>query len=89
MKQPSAMCCPLSGGGSGSPSRAGSVCTAPPSVGRASWRTTSAPAVHELERRGEPRQAAADDRDLQRKTPRATTASFSGVESRVLPWNTS
>src|SRR5439155_19297148 len=36
--------CPLSGGGSGSPSRSGSVCTAPPSVGRASWTVTSAPA---------------------------------------------
>ena len=45
--------------------------------------------VHELERRGEPREAAADDCDLHRKTPRATTASFAGVESRVLPWKTS
>ena len=85
--------------------------------------------VHELERRGEPCQATADDRHphvpgrlslppsgaglrerlttlaarswlscqrppqererVQRKTPRATTASFSGVESRVLPWKTS
>src|SRR5690349_3382613 len=44
VKQPSAMCCPLSGGGSGSPSRSGSVCTAPPSVGRASYSVTSTPA---------------------------------------------
>ena len=44
VKQPSAMCWPLSGGGGGSPSRSGSVWTAPPSVGRASWRTTSWPA---------------------------------------------
>src|SRR5579864_3570316 len=44
VKQPSAMCCPLSGGGSGSPSRAGKVCTAPPSVGRASCTVTSTPA---------------------------------------------
>src|SRR5581483_3579012 len=43
-KQPSAMCWPLSGGGEGSPSRSGSVCTAPPSVGRASWSVTSCPA---------------------------------------------
>src|SRR5581483_4085487 len=43
VKQPSAMCWPLSGGGGGSPSRSGSVWTAPPSVGRASWRTTSWP----------------------------------------------
>ena len=43
------------------------------------------PRVHELERGGEAREPAADDRHLQRKTPRATTASFSGVESRVLP----
>src|SRR5690242_2742 len=38
------MCCPLSGGGGGSPSRSGSVCTAPPSVGRASCTSTSCPA---------------------------------------------
>src|SRR5262245_52403031 len=38
------MCWPLSGGGAGSPSRSGSVCTAPPSVGRASTRLTSWPA---------------------------------------------
>src|SRR5947209_16572490 len=38
------MCCPLSGGGGGSPSRSGSVCTAPPSVGRASWIVTLWPA---------------------------------------------
>src|SRR5581483_8240129 len=44
VKQPSAMCWPLSGGGGGSPSRSGSVWTAPPSVGRASCRTTSWPA---------------------------------------------
>ena len=37
------MCWPLSGGGGGSPSRSGSVCTAPPSVGRASWSITSCP----------------------------------------------
>src|SRR5581483_7447106 len=43
-KQPSAMCWPLSGGGAGSPSRSGSVCTAPPSVGRASYSATSWPA---------------------------------------------
>ena len=42
-KQPSAMCWPLSGGGGGSPARSGNVWTAPPSVGRASWRTTSWP----------------------------------------------
>ena len=47
------------------------------------------PCIDELERRGEAREPAADDRDLQRKTPRATTASFAGVESRVFPWNTS
>src|SRR5581483_8577381 len=44
VKQPSAMCCPLSGGGSGSPARSGSVWTAPPSVGRASYSVTSTPA---------------------------------------------
>src|SRR5262245_47641716 len=37
------MCWPLSGGGGGSPSRSGSVCTAPPRVGRDSWSTTSWP----------------------------------------------
>src|SRR6059058_1797923 len=44
VKQPSPMCWPLSGGGSGSPSRSGSVCTAPPSVGRASKSVTAWPA---------------------------------------------
>src|SRR6185436_10928224 len=38
------MCWPLSGGGSGSPSRSGSVCTLPPSVGLASSSLTSWPA---------------------------------------------
>src|SRR5437763_5865926 len=38
------MCWPLSGGGSGSPSRSGSVCTLPPRVGLASSRVTSWPA---------------------------------------------
>src|SRR5438477_2093575 len=38
------MCWPLSGGGSGSPSRSGSVCTLPPRVGLASRRVTSWPA---------------------------------------------
>src|SRR3989440_3960231 len=44
VKQPSAMCWPLSGGGSGSPSRSGSVCTLPPRVGLPSSRVTSWPA---------------------------------------------
>src|SRR5579864_280755 len=43
VKQPRAMCWPLSGGGFGSSSRSGSVCTAPPSVGRDSCTVTSAP----------------------------------------------
>ena len=51
------MCWPLSGGGGGSPSRSGSVCTAPPSVGRASCRSTSCAGVHQLERRRQPGQA--------------------------------
>src|SRR5947208_8400 len=38
------MCWPLSGGGSGSPCRSGSVCTLPPRVGLASRRVTSWPA---------------------------------------------
>ena len=72
VKQPSAMCCPLSGGGSGSPSRSGSVCTAPPSVGRASYSVTSTPASSELERGGEPGEPAADDRRLHRRAPATT-----------------
>ena len=38
--------------------------------------------VDELERGGEAREPAADDRDLHRSSPRATTASFAGVDSR-------
>ena len=71
MKQPSAMCCPLSGGGDGSPSRSGSVCTAPPSVGRASYSVTSWPASTRSSAAAQPGEAAADDRGLHRRRPLA------------------
>ncbi len=45
--------------------------------------------VDEVERRGEPREATADHRDLHGRSPRATTASLRGVESRVFSPNTS
>ena len=69
VKQPSAMCWPLSGGGSGSPSRSGSVCTAPPSVGRASCTVTSAPASTRSSAAARPGEPAADDGDLHRSKP--------------------
>ncbi len=47
------------------------------------------PRVDELERCSEPRQPAAHDRDSHRSSPFATTASFCGAESRVLPEKTS
>ncbi len=47
------------------------------------------PGVDQVERRGQPRQAAADDRDLHGRSPRATTASLRGVESRVFSPKTS
>ena len=40
-------------------------------------------AVDEVERSRESGQTAADDRGLHRQSPRATTASFAGAESRV------
>ena len=45
--------------------------------------------VDEVERRGEAREASADNRDLHGRSPRATTASLRGVESRVFSPNTS
>ena len=71
VKQPSAMCWPLSGGGSGSPSRRGSVCTAPPSVGRASCSVTSCPPSTSSSAALRPGEPAADDRDPHREQPRA------------------
>ena len=84
VKQPSAMCWPLSGGGSGSPSRSGSVWTAPPSVGRASCSVHLPARVDEVERGREPGEAAADDgdphrRDLARDDARASPASRAGT----------
>ena len=84
VKQPSAMCCPLSGGGDGSPSRSGSVWTAPPSVGRASRSVDLVAGVDELERGGEPCETAADDHALSaRNHTFVTTRSHTRVVFRA------
>ena len=55
----------------GRPRARGSVCTAPPSVGRASWSDDLVSRVDELERGRQPREAASDDRDLHAQQPRS------------------
>ena len=82
VKQPSAMCCPLSGGGSGSSSRSGQrLHSAAERRARLVDGDVDA-RIDEVERSCEAREPAAHDGDLHRSRPRATTASFAGVESR-------
>src|SRR5262245_15265439 len=66
------MCWPLSGGGDGSPSRSGSVWTAPPRVGRASTSVTSAPPSTQSSAAASPASPPPTTTTLMRGTRRAS-----------------